>query len=69
MSREHGSFILLKNGTVNVYVSKYEDLIERLNREFEKDSNAEYIITQIVGTVDKPTAPVVRCIYNTNLKG
>lgn len=30
----------------------------------KKNPAAEFIITQIVGTVDKPTKPVINCIYN-----
>jgi hypothetical protein len=67
MSVEHGSFILLQDGKVNVYVSDYASVIARLNAQYAKNPASDFIITQVVGTVDKPKTPVVHSVYGTNL--
>ena len=65
MSRQHGEFVLLIDGKANCYTSDYQIIVGRLNEQFQKNPAAEFIITQVVGTVDKPTKPVINCIYNT----
>jgi hypothetical protein len=62
--RGHGDFVLLIDGNANCYASDYGTIIERLHQQYEKNPAREFLITQIVGTVDKPKAPVVHCIYN-----
>lgn len=64
MSRTHGEFVLLIDGRANVYASDYQTVVGRLNEQFQKNPASEFLITQIVGTVDKPTNPVINCIYN-----
>jgi hypothetical protein len=61
--RRNGEFILLKNGTAVVYTPGWDMLRHRLKEEYEEDPGADYVITQVVGTVDKPAPPVVRSIY------
>lgn len=65
MRLEHGSFILLQDGKVNVYASDYNTIVDRLNAQYAKNPASDFIITQVVGTVDKPKVPVVHCVYNT----
>lgn len=67
MSLQHGSFILLQDGKAVCYSSDYATITERLTGMFAKLSNAEYVITQVVGTVDKPQTPVVHSVYGANL--
>lgn len=67
MTAENGSFILLQDGKVNVYTSNYEVVIERLNAQYKKNPASDFIITQVVGTVDKPTKPTVHSVYGANL--
>jgi hypothetical protein len=62
--RRHGDFVLLIDGNANCYASDYDTIIGRLNEQYEKNPAREFLITQIVGTVDKPKVPVVHCIYN-----
>ena len=64
MSATHGMFVLLVDGKANCYASQYNTIINRLNAEYEKTPSADFLITQVVGTVDKPKVPVVHCIYN-----
>ena len=68
MSAAHGTFVLLIDGKANCYASQYNTIINRLNAEYEKTPSADFLITQVVGTVDKPKVPVVHCIYNEQLK-
>jgi hypothetical protein len=63
MSRTHGDFVLLIDGNANCYAD-YPTIVERLNSEYPKRPASEFLIKQIVGTVDKPTKPVINCIYN-----
>ena len=65
--RNHGDFVLLIDGNVNCYSSTYDTVVERLNQQYEKNPAREFLITQIVGTVDKPKVPVIRCTYGANL--
>jgi hypothetical protein len=64
MSAAHGTFVLLIDGKANCYSSTYDTIIARLSSEYEKHPSADFLITQVVGTVDKPKVPVVHCIYN-----
>jgi len=64
MSTEHGSFVLLIDGKANCYSSTYDTIIGRLNEQYAKNPASTFLITQVVGTVDKPKVPVVHCIYN-----
>ena len=63
--RKHADFVLLIDGNANCYASDYDTIIGRLNQQYEKNPAREFLITQIVGTVDKPKVPVVHCVYNT----
>jgi hypothetical protein len=63
--RRHADFVLLIDGNANCYASDYDTIIGRLNQQYEKNPAREFLITQIVGTVDKPKVPVVHCVYNT----
>jgi hypothetical protein len=63
----HGSFVLLIDGKANCYSSTYDTIIARLNEQYEKSPSSDFLITQIVGTVDKPKVPVVRCVYGANI--
>jgi hypothetical protein len=65
--RAHGDFVLLIDGNVNCYASDYDTIIGRINEQYAKNPAREFLITQIVGTVDKPTVPVVRCAYGAKL--
>jgi hypothetical protein len=65
--RRHGDFVLLIDGKVNCYASDYDTIIERLNQQYEKSPASDFLITQIVGTVDKPKVPVIRCAYGAKL--
>jgi hypothetical protein len=65
--RSHGNFVLLIDGNANCYSSTYDTIIERLNQQYEKNPAREFLITQIVGTVDKPKVPVVRCAYGAKV--
>jgi hypothetical protein len=62
--RRHGDFVLLIDGKVNCYTSDYDIITQRINEQYPKHPASEFLITQIVGTVDKPKVPVVHCIYN-----
>jgi hypothetical protein len=64
MNRTHGDFVLLIDGNANCYASDYPTIVDRLNSEYPKRPASEFLITQIVGTVNKPTKPVINCIYN-----
>ena len=61
--RRNGEFILLKNGVASLYTSDFQDIEIRLEQEFRKDCNAEYVIVQVVGTVERPKTPVIHSIY------
>lgn len=64
MSHDNGTFILLKKGVAICYSPKFhEHIVPRLNDEYEKDPGAEYVIVQVVGTVEKPKTPVIHSIY------
>lgn len=65
--RAHGSFVLLIDGSVNCYSSDYETVINRLNEQYEKNPAREFLITQVVGTVDRPKTPVVHSVYGANI--
>lgn len=66
MKHKHGDFALLKNGVVQVYSSDYHaHIVPRLTELYAKDPSSEYLITQVVGTVDKPKGPVIHSVYNT----
>lgn len=64
MSYAHGTFVLLIDGKVNCCTSDYDIITQRINEQYPKHPSADFIITQVVGTVDKPKVPVVHCIYN-----
>jgi hypothetical protein len=64
MSYAHGVFVLLIDGKANCYSSNYDIITQRINEQYPKNPSADFIITQVVGTVDKPKVPVVHCIYN-----
>lgn len=63
--RRNGEFILLKNGTVVLYHSDWASIRQRLDDAYKVEPQADYIITQIVGVVDRPAPPVVRSIYES----
>jgi hypothetical protein len=63
---KHGEFILLQDGRAICYASDFDTTIERLNQQYEKHPASEFIITQVVGTVDKPKVPVVHSVYGAN---
>jgi hypothetical protein len=63
----NGSFILLQDGMAKCYASDYQTILDRLNELFMKAPAADYLITQVVGTVDKPKPPVVHSVYGPNL--
>jgi hypothetical protein len=65
--RAHGDFVLLIDGNANCYAYDYDIIIGRLNEQYEKNPAREFIITQIVGTVDKPKTPVVHSVYGANI--
>jgi hypothetical protein len=67
MSATHGSFVLLIDGKVNCYSSDYDIITQRINEQYPKNPSADFLITQIVGTVDKPKVPVVRCAYGAKI--
>jgi hypothetical protein len=62
--RQHGEFILLMEGTAVCYCADFETIKSRLNELYAKNPASTFIITQVVGTVDKPTVPVIHCVYN-----
>lgn len=61
--RRNGEFILLKDGKANIYTTDFESIELRLADEFRNDRNAEYLIVQVVGTVEKPNIPIIHSIY------
>lgn len=65
--RRNGDFILLKDGQVNSYWSagSWSEMRARLQQEYLKDPGADYVITQVVGTVDKPAPPVIHSVYES----
>lgn len=63
--RRNGEFILLKKGVAIVYTTGWDMLRHRLEEEYEKDPGADYVITQVVGTVDKPAPPVIHSVYES----
>jgi len=65
--RQHGEFILLMDGKAVYYGSHFETIKPRLNELYAKNPASNFIITQVVGTVDKPTVPVIHCVYDTNI--
>jgi hypothetical protein len=67
MARRNGEFILLQDGVAKCYASDYQIILDRLNELFSKEPAADYIITQVVGTVDKPKPPVVHSVYGPNI--
>ncbi len=64
---KNGEFILLQNGMAKCYASDYQTILGRLNELFRKEPASEYLITQVVGTVDKPKPPVVHSVYGPNI--
>ena len=58
-----GEFILLQNGKAVLYTTTFSSVRNRLIELFKQDPAAEYLITQVVGTVDKPAKPVIHSIY------
>lgn len=67
MSHRHGEFILLQAGKAVCYAKDYDTIMGRLTDLFNTNANVEYIITQVVGTVDKPKTPVVHSVYGAKL--
>ena len=67
MSTKHGSFILLIDGKANCYTSDYDTITDRLNEQYAKSPASDFLIVQIVGTVDKPKTPVVHSVYGAKL--
>lgn len=63
MSSKNGTFILLQNGQAKCYDSSYPTIVSRLQELYRAAPTAEYLITQVMGTVDKPAPPVIRSIY------
>ena len=61
---QHGEFILIMDGKAVCYCSNFGMLEHRLNELYAKNPASNFIITQVVGTVDKPTVPVIHCVYN-----
>lgn len=58
-----GEFILLQNGNAACYATAFSTIRQRLSELFKKDPSAEYLITQVVGTVEKPAKPVIHSVY------
>jgi hypothetical protein len=67
MSYAHGTFVLLIDGKANCYTSDYDIITQRINEQYPKHPASEFLITQIVGTVDKPKVPVIHCVYGAKL--
>lgn len=67
MSHNNGEFILLQEGKAVCYARDYDTIMGRLKELFAKNASVEYIITQVVGTVDRPKTPVVHSVYGGNL--
>lgn len=65
--RPHGSFVLLIDGKATCYASDYDIIIARLNDRYATNPASEFLITQVVGTVDRPTKPVVHSVYGANI--
>lgn len=63
--RRNGEFILLIDGSANCYASDYETVRGRLNEQYLKNPAREFVITQVVGTVDKPAPPVIHSVYES----
>ena len=64
---QHGEFILLMDGRAVCHCSHFETIKHRLHELYAKDPGSTFVITQVVGTVDKPTVPVIHCVYDTNI--
>jgi hypothetical protein len=63
MSSRNGTFVLLQNGQAKCYDSNYPTIVARLQELYKENPTVEYLITQVMGTVDKPAPPVIRSIY------
>lgn len=63
MTHQHGTFILLQEGKAVCYASDFNTIRIRLTDLFAKNATADYAIAQVVGTVDKPTIPVIHSVY------
>ena len=64
MTHPNGTFILLADGKAVCYSSTFHIIVDRLQTMYPGNPGVEYVITQIVGTVDKPIKPAIRSIYN-----
>jgi len=60
---KNGTFVLLQNGQAKCYDSNYPTIVRRLEELYRENPTVEYLITQVMGTVDKPAPPVIRSIY------
>lgn len=67
MSHKNGEFILLQAGKAVCYARDYDTIIGRLTELFAKSPADDFVITQVVGTVDRPTRPVVHSVYGAKL--
>jgi hypothetical protein len=65
MSHKHGDFILLQDGKGVCYASDYDTIKDRLTELFAKNPAADFVIAQVVGTVDRPKTPVVHSVYDS----
>ena len=64
MSHENGTFVLLKDGTAKCYSPKFhEHIVPRLNELYREAPGADYLIVQVVGTVPKPSKPIINSFY------
>lgn len=66
MTHKHGTFVLLQDGLAQVYAPDFETIELRLREIYAQNPAARYLITQVVGTVDKPAPPVIHSVYRSN---
>jgi hypothetical protein len=57
------SHILLKDGKATCYTTHYDDVRDRLVADYAKESNAEYLIVQVVATVAPPGPPLISSLH------
>ena len=62
MTHPNGTFILLQDGKAVCYSSTFDIVLDRLQTLYPGTPGADYLITQVVGTVDRPTKPSIRSI-------
>jgi hypothetical protein len=57
------SHILLKDGKATCYTTDYETVRDRLVTDYAKESNAEYLIVQVVATAAPPGPPLISSLH------